>query len=146
MKGKIERWFPLVIGSLAAVVYLGVFYNRSLPSSVKELFSSGMALSAITVGFLATAQSILFSIDKKYVIQQLKATKTYNTLINYFMSAINWSFLLAIFSAVSLIINFEKQESWHSLFFAAWLFMFVTVISSCYRIIDTFASILRSPD
>jgi len=71
MSGRVERWYPLVSGVILTLCYFLFLRKYPLPNSIKDLFSAITNLSGITIGFLGTAQSILFSIDKKYVIQQL---------------------------------------------------------------------------
>lgn len=144
MPGRIERWYPVLLGLLIASCYYWFLQSHPLPNSLKELFGAATTLSGIAIGFLATAESILFSINHTYVVRQLKSTNTYKKLINYFMDAIQWSFVLAIFSFIGLFINFTNQQYWHSLAFSLWVFFLVTAGLSAYRVIDIFASVLRS--
>lgn len=146
MRGQLERWYPLMVGLIVAITYFCFFRNYPLPVSLKDLLSAVTNLSGIAVGFLATAQSILFSLPKKYVIQQLKITGMYNRLINYFMSAIQWSFGLAVISAIGLLIDFTKSQSWHPIALSLWLFFLVTTSLSYYRVIEVFTALLRAPD
>lgn len=144
MNAKVERWFPLLIGFFTAICYIYFLRNYSLPSSVRDLFSSTMQVSSITIGFLITALSILVTIEKKHIVQQLKKVNLYNKLITYFMDAIKWSFGLIAVSSIGLLINFSTKEDWHSLAFAVWLFVLITTALSFYRVIDIFISIVRS--
>lgn len=144
MNAKVERWSPLIIGFFTATIYFCFLQNYSLPSSVRDLFSSAMQVSSITIGFLATALSVLLSIESKNIIQQLKNAGVYKKLVNYFVIAVNWSFALVIFSAICLLLDFKVQWIWNSVTFAAWLFALTGTAASCYRVIDIFASILRS--
>ncbi|MEQ8467683.1 hypothetical protein [Coleofasciculus sp. E1-EBD-02] len=117
-----------------------------MPESLKDLLSAVTNLSGIAIGFLAAAQSILFSLPRKYVIQQLKKAGMYSRLLNYFMTAIQWSFVLAVISAFGLLIDFTKSQSWHSLAFSVWLFILTTASLSYYRVIEVFTALLRAPD
>lgn len=146
MRGQFERWYPLISGLLVAVTYFIFFDNYPLSASLKDLLSAVTNLSGIAIGFLAAAQSILFSLPRKYVIQQLKLTGIYNKLINYFVAAIQWSFGLAVLSALGLLIDFSKPQYWHSTTFGIWLFFLVTAMLSYYRVIEVFVAILRAPD
>jgi uncharacterized membrane protein len=139
MKSRIERWHPLLLSFIITAGYFCFFSKNSAPDSIKDLFSAMISLCGITIGFLATAQSILFSIDKKYVVQQLKNTGVYKKLINYFMEAIRWSFLLAIFSSVGLLMDLKTQQAWHPLAFGAWIFLVAAAGFSYYRVINIFA-------
>ncbi len=144
MDERVERWFPLLMGFITTTIYLYFLRNYSLPSSVKDLFSSTMQISSILIGFLITTLSILLSIEDKKIIQHLERLGSYNKLINYFIDATKWSFCLVTASSVGLLINFNIQQSWHYLAFATWLFVLTTTVSSCYRAFDIFASIIRS--
>jgi predicted neutral ceramidase superfamily lipid hydrolase len=146
MRGQLERWYPLISGLIVAVSYFIFFRNYPLPASLKDLLSAVTNLSGIAIGFLAAAQSILFSLPRKYVIQQLKATGMYNRLINYFIAAIQWSFGLAVLSAIGLLIDFSKAQYWHSTALSIWLFFLITALLSYYRVIQVFVAILRAPD
>lgn len=144
MNAKIERWFPLLTGGFTAACYISFLRGYFLPSSVRDLFSSAMQISSITIGFLITAFSILVTIEDKHIVQQLKQAGVYNKLINYFLDAIQWSFILIAVSSIGLLIDFNSQESWHSLAFAIWLFVLTSTASSFYRVIDIFISVVRS--
>lgn len=144
MSKKTEKWYPLAIGIIIGLCCYLVLLGNSLPSSLKELFSAATTLSGIAIGFLGSAESILFSISETNVIKQLKNTNRYKILINYFMDAINWSFLLAVLSLIGLFIDFATFQPWHSIAFSFWALTLVTAGLSCYRVIDVFALILRS--
>ncbi len=107
MNAKVERWFPLTIGLFTAACYILFLRDYSLPSSVRDLFSSAMQVSSITIGFLITAFSILVTIENKHIVQQLKKAGVYNKLINYFADAIKWSFILIAVSSIGLLIDFS---------------------------------------
>lgn len=146
MRAKLERWYPLIFGFTCSIIYLIFFRRYPLPESLKDLLSAVTNLSGIAIGFLAAAQSILFSLPRKYVIQQLKKAGMYSRLLNYFMTAIQWSFVLAVISAFGLLIDFTKSQSWHSLAFSVWLFILTTASLSYYRVIEVFTALLRAPD
>jgi hypothetical protein len=139
-----ERWYPLLLGVASVACYFYWLRNYSFPKSLNDIFSTSTTLSGIVVGFLITAKSILFSIDERYIIKKLKETKTYNKLINYFMSAIQYSFILAFISLFCLFIDFGNPQVYHKIFFSIWLFFLVVAGSSCYRVIDVFSRILKS--
>ena len=144
MQRTFEKWYPLVFGfSIAFCCHL-LLHSHSPSSSLKDVFSAATTLSSIAIGFLATAESILFSISQTSIIKQLKITGTYKRLINYFMDAINWSFLLAIFSLIGTFIDFKTWQLWNSTLFDLWLLAFAAAGLSSYRVIHVFASILRS--
>ena len=113
-----------------------------LPKSLNDIFATSTSLSGIFIGFLITAKSILFSIDDRSIIKKLKQTKTYVKLINYFMSAITYSFFLAFISLLSLFIDFNKSNVFNEIIFLFWIFGVILTGSSCYRVISVFSKIL----
>jgi len=146
MKAKIERWYPLAIGTLAALTSfgLGLRYPLQLPPSMKDVLTATTTLSSIIVAFLAAVQAILFSINHEQVIRNLKQASVYKKLINYLMDAIHWSISLAIISSAGLILDFSIPQKWYSYAFFIWLFILTVALLSCYRIIRLFNKILRS--
>jgi hypothetical protein len=69
MRAMFERFYP-VVGS--AIISLGYFqlhdrFDFISRDALGNLFTAIVSVSAIAVGFLATAQSILFSLDNKRV-------------------------------------------------------------------------------
>lgn len=67
-----ERWYPYGFGF---VVGCGLFLLRGticLPDTLKELFPVVISISAIAVGFLATAKSILLSLEERPVVRHLR--------------------------------------------------------------------------
>lgn len=143
IKSQIERWYPIALGIIVAAFYFILLKEYSFPKSLNDIFSTSTTLSGIAIGFLITAKSILFSIDEKYIIKQLKSTKIYRKLINYFMSAIQWSFFLAIVSLFCLFIDFSQPRAYLKILFSSWLFSLTVSGASCYRVIDVYAQILR---
>lgn len=141
-KGIIERWNPQIIGIFTTACYIFFLRNYSLPSSVKDLFNAALTFSSLAITFLGTALSILMVIDKIYLVQQLRNAGVYRKLVNYFIYAINWCFVLAAVTAATLLIDFTAKESWHWVAFAIWLFILTTTGFACYRVIDIFAKIL----
>lgn len=139
-----EQFVPICLGAVAAVAFVAIRGDKVPAETPKELLGAGVSIGAIAVGFLANSKAILFSIDRKRIIEQLRDTNYYNYLVTYLMSAINWSLALAILSAVGLTIDLRIPQRWHAWGVAAWLWIAVTSISTYYRVINIFARILRS--
>lgn len=139
-----ERFYPLCVAAGIALVNYVFVQNYPLTDFAKDLFNATLNLASITVGFLAASMSILFSIEKKYIVQQLKQANIYKKLINYFIDAITWSFMVVIIDILGLTINFKISESWKHLFFIFWIFSVATSIASAHRVISVFANLLKS--
>jgi hypothetical protein len=143
---KAERWYPHVVGLGVAVGYLLFLRDCRIPDSAQNLFSSVVSISAIAVGFLATAKSILISIDKKPIIEQLRRVGYYPVLVDYLMAAVWWSFVLSFLSAVCLLLDWKSVTFWNRAVLTAWLFVLVTAALMCYRVIHIFGKLLRVED
>ncbi|MDZ7952443.1 hypothetical protein [Nostoc sp. DedQUE09] len=143
MHKNIERWYPITFGLALTVLYCSLLRSKPLPTSLKDVFSAATTLSGIAIGFLATAMSILFTIGNTNVVKQMKNSNKYTILINYFMDAINWSFLLASLSFFGLFVEIKTFGSLQWLVFGIWLFTLLTSGLSSYRVIRVFAAILR---
>ena len=146
MNSIIERWYPLTIGTLAALISFDLErrYSFRLPPSMKDVLTATTTLSSIIVAFLAAVQAILFSINHERVIKNLKQASVYKTLVNYLMDAIHWSILLAVISSAGLFLDFSLSQQWYSYAFCIWIFVLGVAFSSCYRIIKLFNKILKS--
>lgn len=142
-KSELEKWLPYIIGFIFTLLYYLLSDKKTLPDSLKDIFSAATSFSSITIGFLATAMSILLSIDNNHIIRELKNVKIYYKLIDYFMDAIKISFIVALLSLLGLFLDLKATKSWYFLAFHVWLFFLITSGSCSYRIIDVFAKILR---
>lgn len=145
--GKIiEKWYPFTVGGMVAALYLWLGWYKDMPPNLKELLAAVISVSAIAVGFMATAKSILFSIEKKRAVRMLKEAGEFSTLIDYLMASVNWSFLLGLLSVVGLVLDFSKMAWWRPCLAAMWLLLFVTAGVACYRVIHVLSKILRAND
>ncbi|PSB32852.1 hypothetical protein [Chlorogloea sp. CCALA 695] len=144
MKSKIEKWYPLFFAISFAILCSYFYKGNPSPNSFDGLFSAATTLSGIMIGFLATAMSILLTIIKSYVVQQVINAKVYDKLINYFIDAIQWLFVLLFLSFIGLFVDITKfDQSFRIPAFGLWSLAFMTSMLSSYRVIRLFASIMR---
>lgn len=143
-----QRWFerlrPPLAGAAGTLAYVLMCHNRDFPTSTRDLFPATLNISAITIGFMATAKSIMFSVGDTRRIRLLKQHGSYYHLVDSLVSAINWSFLLALASAACLLVDLKWHYSWT--FIGGWLFCAIVAGVWFYQVIHAFASILRSKD
>lgn len=144
MSVYIEKWYPFVGGIISSVTYLVFFRNHHFPPSLDNLFTSVISISAIAVGFFATAKTILFSIGQSNIIIQLKNADLFDLLIEYIMSAVNYCLLLAILTGLWFFFDLETPEKWYPWAFGAWLFFVSLALLSSYRVIRILAKILKT--
>ncbi len=140
----IEKCYPFITGVIAGLAYFLLKDHLNIFGSIKELLGAVINICAIAVGFLATTKSIMLSLGQNRIIQQLKNTDKYYTLIQYIMSAINLSFLTALLSAGLLFIDFSKVQQYTPYIFPPWIFITIWTVMACYRITRIFFKILMS--
>jgi hypothetical protein len=148
MTANFERRYPLVGGGLVALGYLLMYKKLDFVSrdALTNLFTAMVTVAAIAVGFLATAQSILFSLESKRVTHFLKEAGVFRSLVDYLMDAIHLSFALAALSAFALLVDPKAHRWWYPFAFATWLFILSFAGLAYYRVVSIFSQILRSPD
>jgi hypothetical protein len=139
-----ERNWPSVVGLLVAGGYMAFCRNFRAPESAKDLLGAGVSIGAIAVGFLANMKAILFSIDKKRIIQQLKDANCLTNVIDYLYWAIASSSFFSLASAVGLIVDLRGHPKLYPIGVSIWLFSVTTTIASYWRVITIFTRILRS--
>jgi hypothetical protein len=139
-----ERNWPWVLGAAFASAFYFLMPKYQAPDTAKDLLVSVISIGAISVGFLATMKAVLFSIDKRRLIVQMKDTKYWDYLIDYLVSGIRWASILSVVSAVGLLFDLHNHPRLYHLSIAVWIFIVVTAIGAYWRIVSLFATILRS--
>jgi|ERR1700722_5793451 len=148
MSARVERSYPIWGGCITAGLYLILSGRFAFVSrgALPNLFTAVVSVSAIAVGFLATAESILFSLENKRVTKFLKDADGFKSLVDYLMNAIHLSFALAALSSLALLLEPRAGLWWYRYAFATWLFILTAAALSYYRVVNIFARILRLPD
>ncbi len=142
----IERWYPYVFGFGITILYF--YFHRLIDVllTAKALFPVLTSISAIAVGFLITAQSIILSIDQRSVIKGLKQGAVYGHLVGYVVQAIYWAFGTTIVTATGMVLSLHvNANDWmfSVIFTGVWIFITTTAVMCCYRVIRIFSKILR---
>ncbi len=123
-------------------LYIYTSWEMSFPQSTKDMFQAVINISAIAVGFLATAYSFILALDtNRPVIAFLKDADVYDLMIKYLMSAIRFSFLTTIVAVIWLLLDDFKTSQWYLYGFTAWLFLAIAAICACQRSIYLFSRI-----
>ena len=146
MKLRLERTYPILIGLAGGSAFFALAPKFPVAAdAAPSLFSAIISIAAIAVGFLATAKSILLSIDSRPIIAKLRAAGYYDTLIDYLMGAAFWSLTLAGASIVCFLADLKSEELWwHRWMFAFWIFTMFTAGATCHRVVHIFGKILRT--
>jgi len=143
MKDWLEQWGPCVSGIIVLSIYMIFFQQYQLPGTFNNLLSSVVSICAVSIGFLMTTKSILFTIRDSEIINWIKKAGLFGKLIDYIMTAIHLCFILAIYSALCLLMNASSLICAYSWVFGFWLLLSTITISSCYRVIFLLSKILR---
>lgn len=142
----LDSLYPHIAAIFFAGVYLFLNYKypqHTLPKNLKDLLTASATINSIVVGFLATAKATLLSISGGRAIKFMKSGGQYDTLISYFMTAVHYSILTAVLSALMLLFNFDKLPPIAAYFVGFWVFLSVGSLCSGYRIIHLYSTILR---
>jgi hypothetical protein len=142
-----ERSYPIMGAAIVGVVYVVFFRTHAFPSTLHDLFAAVISVGAISVGFLATAKTILISLNDRPVIKKLRESGYYRWLVEYIVEAINWSFAVAALSAGGLLLRFAKEgtdQSWeHALFLTIWWFGLAGAGLAYFRVVRVLGKVLR---
>jgi hypothetical protein len=139
-----ERLWPWCLGIVAAGVALWFFWDKPIPTKSRDLVLAAVTVGTIAAGFLGNMKAILFSIDKRKIIDQLKRAGLYQQLVTYLLDATRLSFMLALFSAVCLAIDLETLKQPHPWWVALWAGLAAAALGSYWRVASIFGSVLRS--
>ena len=139
-----EKNYPLLF-SLVLTGIFGSFHKFIDLLKISEtLFPVIVSISAIAVGFLLTAKSILVSIDDRKIILHLKQMGLYSSLVGYLIHAVRWCFATVVVTALGMLLG-QHSMPWYLTFIYLTTWVFVTGMAGgcCFRIVSIFSSILK---
>lgn len=142
----IEKWYPMILGLVAFSVGACYLWHNPIPVALRDLFSVAVSIGAIAVGFLGTAMSILYTIERRWIVKQLKRAGLFDRLIGYLLHAIWWCLLLAVLSGAGLLLDLKNPANWYSWPVAVWGGVLIGALASCVRVLRLFAMILQTPE
>ncbi len=142
MTRSMERIYPVLTGSIAGLgaVLLKV---SGVDVRVRDVLEPSLNVSAIVIGFMATAKAILFSIGHRRVVKQLRKTKYYEDIVDYLKAGIRWAFVLAVTTVIYILFDLPPSNGlWSIVLTSCWVFIAVTMGFSCHRVVTYFAELL----
>jgi hypothetical protein len=149
MSRRIENWYPTV-GAVAVALFVVVYCRWQSgwipPKATSDVLSAVINVSAIAVGFLAAAKSILFTIEHTRIIRLLKSANRLREVVRYMMRAINVSFALAGVSTAALLADADAHHWYTSPLAVVWSFLLAASALTYYRVIRIFSIILEASD
>ena len=145
-----ERWYPALGGLIAATTYFFAFRDVPLPKASKEILGGVVNVSAIAVGFLATAQSIIVSLGGKRMVRMLRQSGHLSALGSYLTHAIASAFMLAVLSVAMLVLDLDQPSNLNPLaissIVAVWVMTATASVLACFRVLRLLADILPAED
>jgi hypothetical protein len=146
MSKTFERAYPYAGAILCGFGAFYILRSTALQPGFKDLVGAVVNVSAISVGFLATAKSLLLSLSDRSIISRLKQTGHFNTLVGYFLAAVNiWLLLALVSSALLYLYSADKPPSnWYRILVSFWAGLLMAGVLSYMRAIGLLSKILRS--
>lgn len=134
MPNWLERTYPYLIIAFSFVFALSVSAD-DLPAGVDALLGAALTFSAISIGFVGTALSVVVSIDDSKLVAELKKTGYHASIMSYAMECINLFFVVTIGCLLGLFDGFASDSNLVTLAFHAWASVLAGAIASLYRFI-----------
>lgn len=135
-----ERWYPLFFAT--ASVMVAVSLDMSFPDSDSYragLLSAAISASAIFVGFVATAKSILMALPSG-IRQQLHDSSYIDDLASYLNQAMGSNLAFCVFNIAGY---FPAAQTKLALFVPIWIGLGIYSVLSFWRVGRTMIAILR---
>jgi hypothetical protein len=141
-----EDWSPLAAASADAILLGMVVHFRgvTIPADFTVLVAVSIEVAAIAIGFLATAQTILLSLEHRPMIRMLRASGDFDRLIVLSLRAIHWCFGVIVLSAAVLLIDMLQVSAQllpYSIAF--WSASILGGFVACFTVLRIFGIVLR---
>lgn len=143
MSRFVEERFPWFAAALLGAATCWCFWSRALPTSMTDLLAALISVASIAVGFLATAKSILVSIDDRPIIRQIRNVNRYTDLIDYMMCSIHWSFCLGSLCVSMLLVDLSASDPITRTLMGCLGATTGGAAASYYRVVSLFQMILK---
>jgi hypothetical protein len=141
----LEKTYPPLVG--IGVAIMACLLMPSPVEGMKEVVQSIVNTSAIAVGFLATSLSILYTIGKSRIMEDLKKIGRTDIIVGYFLESLGAWFLLAIVGGLLLLLDYRKPDEipqWGRIMLVLMCGMLAWSIATLVRIVSILRLILNS--
>lgn len=135
---------PHIVGGAVALAYvlLWSWKRFAIPANYKELISNSITVAAITMGFVATAKSIVATTGDNPFILRVKAHKAYGTFVFLIQEVARFALSLILFGLFGLALPAPPPPTplvwtivlWH-LGFACWSWLVLATLLAFMRIV-----------
>jgi hypothetical protein len=140
-----EKLCPYVVGVAASVPFALYYVLRRtpLPEGATEALVVLVSVSAIAIGFIATAKMILLTVPSNKAVRQLREAGLFNLYMRYMMEAITWCFIVAGIAGVLLFLFRAMVTPLPAVGYTLVVFSSATAAARSYQVIHIFSKLLQ---
>lgn len=144
----VQRLYPWVLGVAGGATMWAVVKADPTSSlkNIKELLSAALSIDAIVVGFVATAKSIIVSMDGRRPVENAKRKRSWNMIIGYTSAAVHVSVIGMALSAALLVADLSNPGPAHRVLVALWMGLLVTTVAAYHRVALALGHLLKALD
>lgn len=138
-----ERWYPTAVAAVVCVVWWWGGKPWPPADAVRDLLATSMSLASITVGFLATAMSIIAASPDNSLLRQLRQSNYMDDLMRY----LHEPFVVGIFFAALSLVGFFCSTFTGlaaDVIATLWILCAASLLVSMQRIGSIFVKFLRA--
>jgi hypothetical protein len=143
-----ERIYPWIGSGAIAVLCWRIALPAIYQAVVDRLVDPIITVSTLAVGFLLAVITMLMSMERRGVIQDLKSIGFYNVLLGYLRGSIYAWFVVAGFSILTALVNPQwvvpvVGSPWFRVGFGAWAFIVALGFLTSFRVARIMFALLR---
>lgn len=146
---KFERRYPLLISSGMGIGVFVIYHTLDLGplQNLKDVLTDLVTFGAISVGFLSTALTLLYALEDKKIIGQLKQLKrtsnsAFQDILSYMMRAISATLFLTVGSIIETAFANTHVHLLFQILISLLTFLFSISLLCLYRVIRILAALL----
>lgn len=122
-----ERLYPYLV----ALAGGAAFWRSGIAFPAHhDILGASVTLGAVFVGFLATSEAIVVSLQGP-IAEQFRQTKFYNLLLHYTQEAIWVSIAYCVVSLTGYFLPQQQSPHWYA---AAWVTLTIASLATFYRV------------
>lgn len=141
-----ERWersYPAALAVASTAVWWFCFRGRYATLDAPAIFQTALTVTSITIGFLATAKSILLT-SNSALLRRLRKQGSFHTFARYLARASMYSFVSLAFSAGGMLMHWRSRpDTLHTIVFAMWFFWAALAGTTAFRSVHLFCKFVE---
>ena len=121
---KVERYWPVVLAAIAAIVTGAVLYSYELRAIPRAIPAGIMTFGIVVAGFAATQRNMLLTLGGTEVLNRLRTTKHGHDVLDYLMHCVYSGVGLSVVAVLGLLFSDDS-----ALFCWLWLILITFFIA-----------------